>query len=311
MSNDVTWKKDLNFLNFMKKTIIVAGLLFMAFYVMGQNKTVKVISYNILNGFDYGKDSLREAKVGAWIRSQHPDVVALQELCGFTREKLQHFAAIWGHQYTAILKMEGYPVGLTSDQPIVVEEKLLEGLWHGMLHCRTAGVDFFVVHLSPSDWQFRRKEAEIITGKIEECAAGTDRYIVLGDFNAVSPFDLDYNNKNPYQRERMKKSDSKNEKYKNLINGEYDYSVLSRFLSLSLVDVCRRFADPDNLTTCPTPINVPEWLTAEEMKKTKMRIDYILTSPYLGTKCTNAVIFNDPEHDYLSDHYPVMAIFNL
>ncbi len=295
----------------MKKITIIAILLLVSFYVTGQNKTMKVISYNILVGFDYGKDSLREAEVAAWIRSQHPDVVALEELCGFTKERLLQLAEKWGHSYVAILKKEGYPVGLTSSQPIEVKEKLLEGLWHGMLHCRTWGVDFFVVHLSPSDWKFRRKEADIITKKVEECAAGTNKYIVLGDFNAVSPFDLEYNRKYPYQIERFKVSDRKNKKYKNLRDGSYDYSVMSAFLARPLIDVCRRYAGPDNLTTCPTPFNVPEWLSAEEMKKTKMRIDFILTSPYLATKCTGAGIFNDPGHDYLSDHYPVMAVFDL
>lgn len=295
----------------MKKMFIVMVLLFLTFHVDGQDKTLKVISYNILNGFNYGKDAEREARVAAWINSQKPDVVALQELCGFTQEKLNKLAAKWGHPYAVILKKEGYPVGLTSADPIVLKQKLLEGLWHGMLHCRTWGVDFFVVHLSPADWEFRKREAKIIINKIEDCAAEINRYIVLGDFNAVSPFDLEYNRGNPYQLERMKAGDSKNKKYKNLRDGEYDYSVISRFLAVPLVDACRRFADPDDLTTCPTPINVPEWLTAEEMKKTKMRIDYILTSPYLAKKCIDARIFNDRDHDYLSDHYPVMAVFDL
>ncbi len=294
-----------------KKFVLVWALTALAVFSYGQEKTLKVISYNILNGFDYGKDTVREMKVSAWIRSQKPDVVALEELCGFTPEKLQSFAAGWGHPYVVILKKEGYPVGITSARPIEVKEKLLEGLWHGMLHCRTFGIDFFVVHLSPADWKFRRREADIISGKIEETATQTNRYIVLGDFNSVSPFDLDFNRRHPYELERMRRSDSKSDKYKNLRDGEYDYSVMSRFLAIPLIDVCRRFADPDNLTTCPTPINVPQWLTAEEMKKTKMRIDYILTSPYLATRCTDAKIFNDPGHDYLSDHYPVMAVFEL
>ena len=294
-----------------RKNLILLIFLLLSFSLYGQKSTMKVISYNILNGFDWGKDTNREDKLASWIIKQKPDVVALQELCGFTQKKLEQFAKRWGHNYAIILKTEGYPVGLSSNKPIEMKEKLQEGLWHGMLHCKTWNTDFFVVHLSPSDWKFRRQEAEIITQRIKKCCTETDSYIVLGDFNAVSPFDRDYNLKNPYQLKRMRKSDEKSKKYKNLRDGDFDYSVISRFLSLPLTDVCLNFFDPNKRTTCPTPINVPEWLTAEEMKITKNRIDYILASSPLATKCINAKIFNGEENYYLSDHYPVIAEFEL
>ncbi len=129
----------------------------------------------------------------------------------------------------------------------------------------------------------------------------------MGDFNAHSPFDDEFNRKYPFQLERYRKSDSASTKYKNLNNGEYDYSVLSTFLALSLIDVCDRFVPIDQRTTCPTPLNVPQWLSAAEMEKTKHRIDYILVSPVLAKKCTGAWIFNGAGNYYLSDHYPVMV----
>lgn len=292
-----------------RRSFFVLLVVWLPFSGYSQESTMKVISYNILNGFDWGKDTIRKANVVSWIDSQNPDVVALQELCGFTQEKLEHMAQKWGHKYAVILKTKGYPVGLSSNKPIEIKERLLEDLWHGMLHCRTWNTDFFVVHLSPADWKFRKKEAEIITRKIKECCTSIDPVIVLGDFNAVSPFDGDFNLRNPYELERMRKSDAKNNKYKNLRNGEYDYSVLSLFLSLPLTDVCQRYVDENQRTTCPTPINVPKWLTADEMKITKSRIDYILTSSSLSAKCIDAKIFNGEDHYYLSDHYPVMAEF--
>ncbi len=294
-----------------RKKLILLIFLLLSLSLYGQKSSLKVISYNILNGFDWGKDTNREDKLASWINKQKPDVVALQELCGFTQEKLEQFAKKWGHNYAIILKTEGYPVGLSSNKPIELKEKLREGLWHGMLHCKTWNTDFFVVHLSPSDWKFRRQEAEIITQRIEKSCTETDPYIVLGDFNAVSPFDRDYNLKNPYQLERMRKGDEKSKKYKNLRDGDFDYSVISKFLSVPLTDVCLNFIDPNKRTTCPTPINVPKWLSAEEMKITRSRIDYILASSPLATKCINAKIFNGDENYYLSDHYPVMAEFEL
>jgi exonuclease III len=55
---------------------------------------------------------------------------------------------------------------------------------------------------------------------------------------------------------------------------------------------------------------VPQWLTAEEMKVTKERIDFILVSPVLSTMCIDAKIFNIGEIGYLSDQYPVQEVFN-
>ncbi len=108
-----------------------------------------VLSYNIWNGFDWGKDTLRHEKTVAWVKSQNPDVVAFQELCGYTDEKLKGDAKSWGHPYSILLKTDGYPVGLTSRKPIQLKEKAREGLWHGMLHCETFGIDFSLFTCPP------------------------------------------------------------------------------------------------------------------------------------------------------------------
>lgn len=295
------------------KAIILCSIALLPYDLIGQEREVpfKIMTYNILTGFDWGKDTAREEKLITWVKSQNPDVLALQELCDFTQDKLEQLAQKWGHQYAVILKDDGYPVGLTSNQPIELKERLLDELWHGMLHVKTHGIDFFVVHLSPADREFRNKEAGIITQRIKKLAAGSNHYVVLGDFNAHSPFDGDFDLKYPYQLQRVRRSDSTNEKYSNLLNNQFDYGVVSTFLAVPLIDVCHQFVPMDERTTCPAPINVPEWLTMEEMKKTKSRIDFILVSPALSTKCTGAEIFNEGKIGYLSDHYPVQAVFSL
>jgi len=292
-----------------RKLYLLLLLIGLSVAAYGQSQKLKVLSYNILNGFDWGKDTAREANLVAWMKAQKADVIALQELCGFTEEKLSSLAEKWGHAHTIILKTEGYPVGLTSSKPIEVKEKLLSGLWHGMLHCQTWGIDFYVVHLSPADWKFRRKEAEIIGNRILEGQEGNSKYIVLGDFNAHSPFDGDFDLKYPHQLERTRRSDQGNEKYKNLREGMFDYSVISSFLALPLMDVCQRYVPLNYRSSFPAPINVGKWLTAEEMPKTKCRIDFILVSPELSPLCTGAYIYNGEATHYLSDHFPVAATF--
>lgn len=68
-------------------------------------------------------------------------LVGLQELCNYTPEKLQEDAEKWGHNYLILLKEQGYSVGLTSKFPIEVKEKIFDGMHHGALHCKTAGID--------------------------------------------------------------------------------------------------------------------------------------------------------------------------
>ena len=105
--------------------------------------TLKVLTYNIWNGFDWGKDTQRRDNTHQWIDSKTPDIVALQELCGYTPEKLAKEAKKWGHSYSVLLKNKGYSVGLTSNRPIELKEKVFDNLWHGMLHCKTWDIDFF------------------------------------------------------------------------------------------------------------------------------------------------------------------------
>ena len=48
-----------------------------------------------------------------------------------------------------MLKETGYPTALTSRSPIEVIERRTDGLHHGLMRCRTAGIDFVVAHLVP------------------------------------------------------------------------------------------------------------------------------------------------------------------
>lgn len=274
-----------------------------------ETATLKVLSYNIWNGFDWGKDEDRREKLTNWIHSKKPDVVALQELCAYTEEKLLEDAKKWGHDYAIILKNDGYPVGLTSSKPINLKEKARKNLWHGMLHCETWGIDFFVVHLSPADRDFRYREAQIIKKKVENIK--NENYIVLGDFNAHSPFDGDHDLSDNSLLEKVRKSDAQKDNQNNLLDKQFDYSVISSFLSLPLIDVTRRYVGPDNRFTFPARVLIGIWQTAEEIETNKRRIDYIFTSRALAKTCTNAFVFNKEETGLLSDHYPVMAEFRL
>ncbi len=293
-------------MNRIKLTLI---LVFVTFSVAFSQESLKVVSYNIWNGFEWGKDSARKEKVLEWIDTQKPDVVALQELCGYTKEKLSEDAKAWGHQYSELLKTSGYPVGITSNKPINVKERILENMHHGTLHCKTHGVVFLVVHFSPFSYKKRNEEAEIILSKLAEIRETQDKYIVLGDYNAVSPFDAEYYKGNEEMMASLKESEKKHEHVQNLFLDNLEYGAISSYLSFPLIDVVQKYTTGlDQRISCPTQVFEEE--KGEGRNPNSKRIDYILVSPELGKLCIGASVANGLETFYLSDHYPVIAKFD-
>lgn len=302
----------------LKKTSIVLGVIFFtaltAFQIQPtktpQTKSLKVISYNIWNGFDWGKDTDRKSKFIDWVNTQKPDVFALQELCGYTQEKLLADAKKWGHNYAEILKTSGYSVGITSNKPIEVKEKILEEMHHGALHCKVDGIDIFVIHFSPFSYQKRREEAKIILDKLSKLSKEQNKYLVLGDFNALSPFDAHLYKDKTWILEDMKASEKEHGHVRNLLNDELEYGVIGSLLGYPLIDVTQKFTSTwDDRVSCPTQVFEDE--KGKGRPKNSTRIDYILTSDFLAKKCVNAKVLNKEETYYLSDHYPVLAEFDL
>ena len=270
-------------------------------------RTMRVITYNIWNGFDWGKDTTRHQQFREWVAFQQPDIFALQELCGYTLAKLEQDAKTWGHDYAIILKEDGYPVGLTSKWPIELVGRHREGMWHGMLHAKTAGIDVFVVHLSPADWKTRNREARLIVRQIDSLSNG--KYLALGDFNALSPMDADMDMKKKSLLARYKLGDTRSEKYQNLRHDFWDYTTMSTFFAAGLMDVCMPFVKQAERFSYPAPALANIWQTASEIERNRHRIDYILASPELFQHCIYARILNGPETGALSDHFPVVADF--
>ena len=287
----------------MKRLHILYTLLFIWLLPVTSNgqpagkEKLRVISYNIWNGFEH--DASRRANFINWIKGQQPDILAMTELVGFTEKDLGQLASEYGHKYYAIVKEEGYPVGITSNEPITVVKKQMEGFWHGMLHVKTHGLDMIVTHLSPHDWKFRLKEAQMLTSYIQDNQL--DNCMVMGDFNAYSPFDADWVETHAQLIENMQKWDAEQETYRNMRDGRFDYSVLSKFLSIGLTDICRLYVPADKRTTFPAAF-LYGWQHGDtRLHGIGERLDYILVSPSLVSRC----IHNGIDTEGISDHYPV------
>ena len=176
-----------------------------------------------------------------------------------------------------------------------------------MLHAATYGIDFFVVHLSPSDCEFRMREAAIITDRVRKVS--NNQFVILGDFNALSPMDADLNLEKTYLLERYQANDFKNNKHKNLRDDEFDYSVIATFLALPAIDPSHRLVEAEERYTFPAPVLLGQYYEDEtHINKSRQRIDFILVSPELAKKCVAAYIFHDNLTAGLSDHFPVQIL---
>jgi exodeoxyribonuclease-3 len=304
--------KNIKLKIFKNIALLISLVIFSSFHSIAFSQesktTLKVISYNIWNGFDWGKDNIRKNNLVSWVKSQNPDVFALQELCGYTQELLLEDAKKWGHSYAEILKTSGYPVGITSNKPIEVKEKILDNMHHGGMHCKISDIDFFIIHFSPFSYLKRHEESKIILDKLSALPLEQNKYIVLGDFNALSPFDADLYKNVASLIPSMKASESEQSHVRNLLNGELEFGVIGYLLGYPLLDVSQKYTSGwDERVSCPT--QVFETVKGNGRPENSKRIDYILVSPFLSEKCTNAKVLNQEETFYLSDHYPVMAEF--
>lgn len=298
------------------KRVVLLLLVLISIDITSQNvaKNFKVISYNIWNGFDWGKDENRREKLQQWVNSQQPDVIALQELCAYSPKKLKEDAASWGHKYSVLLKETGYSVGLTSKHPIILKERLLEGLHHGALHCQIQGIEYVVVHFHPGSIAKRRSETKLIIDKLSLIIEDNPNVVVLGDFNAHSPFDADQYDSDGKLLNRYRSRNEDKGLVGNIVNNSFDYSVISSFLAVNLVDVVQKYTSGiSERGSFPSRVfeSVEEKKNLQQSSDFLERIDYILVSPSLAPRCIDAKVYNRRDNWFLSDHCPVVAVFNL
>jgi endonuclease/exonuclease/phosphatase family metal-dependent hydrolase len=279
-----------------KSILTILLLIFIGINSNAKNN-LKIITYNIWNGFDWGKNLEKQTKFVNWVKEQCPDVLAMQELCAFTEEKLQKLAKQWGHNYVAIAKEGGYPVGISSKYPIVVKEKIIKGMHHGALHCKIKEIDFFVIHFSPFDCVKRLQEVRIVESKMK----ALDKFVMLGDFNSLSPFDYSVHKKNGTINNYGNPMTNKN-----LVHGNLDYSAISRVLSIPMYDACVKSWNPISGGTCPTVACFEgKYHKQSEILERQERIDFVFLSKSLYPKLRKARIIHSDFTNYLSDHYPV------
>lgn len=288
----------------MKNTYLIlmlAFLLMISASFKQERKSFSVITYNVWNGL--GNETQRKNTFAQWANAQKADVIAFQELNHFTQASFSAWAKTWGHKYAAILKEDGYPVGISSRYPIANVYKQVHGLHHGYLYAEIKGVSFLVLHLSPFSRVKRLEEANSIIQLLKE-KKKHQRIIVLGDFNSLSPHDSTIY-AGTGLRDSMYIQEEKHSHIRNLTDKkEIDYQVVRTFLQNGFYDGFHR-ADKKFTPSFPTLIfgNV----AAGKKKK----IDQLLFTKELKKSCIKVDVMQDAVTDTLSDHYPLKAVFTL
>ncbi len=249
--------------------------------------TVELVNWNTYHLFDHEKHT---ADASQWLSEQTPAIVALQEVLHSSEDTLLQLAAAWGHNHAVMHKQSGYPVALTSNNPIEVVERRSKGFHHGYLHARTHGFDVLVVHF----WPDKVHEAEHVAVLARKLADEGRPVVVVGDFNAEIRHDEVYLQKHGQLGQ--------------LVDGDrrFDYRITDAFLNQGFIDLTHQH-DPDANYTFGSPALIPRWReNMTDVRSTRRRIDYVFADSKTAKHTRSAtVITNDATVGRWSDHYPI------
>ena len=289
----------------MKKGILLL-LLYLSFCLscfsnLQDNKNIRILTYNIWYGFKKKPD--RKKEWIDYIKSLNSDIIALQELNGFTEEVLAKNAKSWGHPHTALLKEDGFPTGITSKYPIKNLEKITEGYHHGMLSCKIGGLQIYVIHLHPGHSEIRHREVNLLLETLMNHKPG-EPILLVGDFNTFSIHGTKYYDQTPDIIPFFRRLDQRWKSNRNLRDDQLDYTHLNKFKNAGYIDlIAERRAN--FMGTFPTKLRL------DEDNGPDRRLDYFFANKELSIRCKLAKYLVNPKTDLLSDHYPAIAEFSL
>ena len=283
------------------KNIILVLLIFFLVvevsHAVAKDRPLKIMTYNILQGMRLDSTA-GKSNFSAWVESINPDILALQEVSNFTQKALEELAIKYGHPYAVLLKEEGYkyPVALTSKYPIVNVQRVTDNMDRGFIMAEIDSFHVVVLHLSPFSFQQRNREIDLFLAAIEH-QPDPGKWVIMGDFNALSPQDS-ANYADGSLQEAVEKNDKKYSFHANLVSGKLDYTIIRKVLDAGFHDALPPNANDDGaLFSRPTKVNTPA---------APSRIDFIFVSPDLKNWVTRGTIIKDDFTDRHSDHYPVL-----
>lgn len=263
-----------------------------------------VLTYNTLfAGRDGSDDRRAESQLGL-IASLKPDIFLMQEAKGFNADgsALLHAmeARIGMRGFLAVAPRTGQNIAIFIREPLKPLSFQADGenFHHALATLRLAlpssgrPITCISAHLCPNGASVRRREAAYLAVQ----AVPGDLSLLTGDFNSASPHDSEprgFDALSSHHRARYLADDLKT----------VDRTVLACLESAGWVDVGHALGG-SNVPTVPTV-----GFTATEFAV--MRCDYVMTSKALAQCATTYEVIRTPQTDAASDHYPVLATFEV
>lgn len=290
----------------LKIAALIGGIIFSAssaYASIDDVKQLKIISYNVYNGMKLDESEGKQKYID-WAKAQDADIIAWQEMNFFTREKLEKFAASYGHKYAVLLKESPddpafFPVAITSKYPIVNVNKVVDNLWHGALFADVGNYHFVITHMNPFWTAKRIDEINLIIDSIKYSRDPNGKWIIAGDLNSFSPADKPDYDKSTLL-EDIKEKQKKRPILDNLVNGQLSYTVQQNLLDAGYIDALK-IKHKEFISTAPTKVFY-------DQASVPLRYDYIYVSPPLKDNVIDVKVLKDEFTDKYSDHYPVQMI---
>jgi endonuclease/exonuclease/phosphatase family metal-dependent hydrolase len=248
------------------------------------------MTYNILEGGNIRFGDRTELVLDL-IRQAGADVVGLCECTGFEEERGSRFK-----YFRERLGMNGVLTRAPSGHHVVLlyrrglhtfsRTTLANTMYNGFARIAFESVE---LHLHPFSSWYRVTEVQQVLGR----AQSSDEAIIMGDMNNIAPTDmpLDLTAATPYLTGRFSGPD-----------GEIDTLPIQAMLTRGFVDLGASRVGP----TYPTRLE-----RKHPEHGITVRLDYILATPGLASRCRSIRALDERLAHDASDHLPVVAEFDL
>jgi endonuclease/exonuclease/phosphatase family metal-dependent hydrolase len=260
--------------------------------------TLTVMTYNIKNG---GQPDRLDAIIRV-VAAYRPDVLALQELAGFDRDRgrlMREVASAVGMSGYLAKSWFGQPVAILVRAPgTVTSARRVRGPFHHAAAEVTMATDrgpltILGTHLCPYSGQRRLVEARTLARQVDP-----GRLMLLtGDLNTLDPW-TDH-------RERLRALPDQH-RSRHLQNGKLDTRAVAALADAGLVDLFRQVGEPGT-----QDYSVPTEHGDGTDFDARMRLDYVLGTGPVARLATACRIVSGGETESASDHYPMLAELDL
>lgn len=269
----------------------------------GEGCTLRVMTYNILNGGQDAMDFSRLNHVIEVVREADPDLLVVQEAKHFDLDGDRYL-----YRFENETGLRGFIARAQSGQHVVIfvrrsalvtEFHTVSKMFHHAMACLRVRLDddrsltVIGTHLCPHGGHNRLGEAQYL-GRY---ARSTDLVLLLGDLNSLD-------GQNDYA-EALGRLEARY-RIRYVLPGteqEVDDRVIRTLQAAGFLDLYR-LSNPHSFgSTAPTRLGGSEFLD--------MRVDYAFGTKLVAevTRACNVLI--SPSADKASDHYPLIADLNL